>query len=99
MLTALSLGAGGGAGFRPAGRFVGGAGGVGLARAVGIGRVAVPFETTPFAVAGGGWTTVAGGGGGGVGLGVLWGVRYAEGAHPCAEPSSFLASHQPSRIY
>lgn len=81
MLTALSLGAGGGAGLLPIGRFVGGAGGVGLARVVGGGRVAVPLGTTPFTVVDGGWTTVAGGGGGGVGLGSS-GVRYAEGAQP-----------------
>lgn len=53
ILIALSLGAGGGAGFLPAGRFVGGAGGVGFARAVGIGRD-VPFRVLPLAADDGG---------------------------------------------
>lgn len=47
ILTALSLGPGGGAGFLPVGRFVGGAGGAGFARTGGRGRD-VPFDTTPF---------------------------------------------------
>ena len=67
MLTALSLGAGGGAGFLPAGRFVGGAGGVGLARTEGI-ACDVPFGTNPFVV-GTGRAAAAGGGGGGAGFG------------------------------
>lgn len=95
MLTALSLGAGGGAGFLPTGLFVGGAGGVGLARAVSTERVAVPLRTMPFAVLEGGWAVGAGGAGGGAGLGIS-GVRYAEGAQPCAEASSFLTSHHPT---
>ena len=103
MLTALSLGARGGTGFLPApGRF-GGAGGVGFAFAA-AGRVPLmPFVdgggagTARMAGAGG-----AGGAGGAVGLGAS-SMRYAEGAHPWEEPSSFLASHQPgievSRLY
>ena len=69
MLTALSLGAGGGAGFLPPpGRF-GGAGGVGFAFTA-AGRK--PLTPLVVATAGGGGTarTVgAGGAGGGVGLG------------------------------
>lgn len=97
ILTALSLGPGGGAGFFPAGRLVGGAGGAGFARTVGRGRD-VPFGTTPFVLVAVEWAKAVGGGGGGAGLGLgvsAWGVRYAEGAHPCVEPSIFLASHQP----
>lgn len=77
-----SLGAGGGAGFRPAaGRFAGGAGGVGLPR--------TPLEPFVFA---------AGGGGGGVGRIVGGGggassSRYAEGAQP--SPTGVLTSHHP----
>ena len=64
MLTALSLGAGGGAGFlppAPMGRLAGGAGGAGLA-----------FALAPLVWAGGGGTERAatGGAGGGMGLGV-----------------------------
>ena len=69
MLTALSLGAGGGTGFLPPpGRF-GGAGGVGFAFAA-AGRV--PLTPLVVAAAGGGGTARtagAGGAGGGVGLG------------------------------
>lgn len=65
ILTALSRGAGGGAGaaFRPAmlGRFAGGAGGAGLALAAAA--VAAPLGT------GDGVDRAAGGGGGGAGLG------------------------------
>lgn len=65
MLTALSRGAGGGAGavFRPAmlGLLAGGAGGAGLALAA---AVAAPFDTGLGAARG-----ATGGGGGGVGLG------------------------------
>lgn len=92
MLTALSRGAGGGAGFRPAGRFVGGAGGVGFVRAVGIARDD-SLATMPFVGAEAN-EGAAGGAGGGVGFATS-GVRYADGTQPCAEPSSFLVSHQP----
>ena len=94
MLTALSLGAGGGRGFLPAavGRLAGGAGGVGFALTAGL---VVPLAATPLVDGGGGGTCrIAGGAGGGVGLG-LSSSRYADGAQPCEEPSSFLASHQP----
>ena len=96
ILTALSLGAGGGAGFLPApGRF-GGAGGVGFAL-LAAGRGTVPL--IPFVAAaggGGGLERVAGcgGAGGGRGFGAS-STRYAEGVQPWEEPSSFLASHQP----
>ncbi len=82
MLTALSLGAGGGAGFLPeaAGRLAGGAGGVGFALVRGL--FAVPLGS-PLVVlvvvvvvveeGGGGGTCLivggAGGGGGGAGAG------------------------------
>ena len=92
MLTALSRGAGGGAGFRPAGRFEGGAGGVGFVRAVGILRDD-PLATMPFVEAEAN-EGAAGGATGGVGLATS-GVRYADGTQPCAEPSSFLVNHQP----
>lgn len=62
----------------------------------------------PFADGGGAGTARiagaggVGGAGGAVGLGAS-SMRYAEGAHPWEEPSSFLASHQPgieiSRLY
>lgn len=57
MLTALSLGAGGGSGFLPVvvvGLLAGGAGGVGLALATG--RAAVPLVETPLVMGGGGGT-------------------------------------------
>lgn len=95
MLTALSLRVGGGAGFLPPpGRF-GGAGGVGFAFEA-AGR-AVPLTPLVDAAWGGGGTeraTGCGGAGGGMGLGAS-SARYAEGTQPWAEPSSFLASHQP----
>ena len=96
MLTALSLGAGGGAGFLPAmGRLAGGAGGVGLAPLT-AGRGTEPFVDTPFDRGGGSGTdrVVTGGGGGGGGAAAS-SFRYADGAHPFAEPSSFWANHQP----
>lgn len=58
MLTALSRGAGGGAGFRPMGLFAGGAGGVGLAFA------AAAAAAAPFV-----FGAVGGGGGAGLGAG------------------------------
>ena len=85
MLTALSLGAGAGAGFFAAGLLDGGAGGVGFALAPGCGMAPLPLIIG---------ATTAGGAGGGVGLGASL-TRYADGAHPCAEPSSFLPSHHP----
>lgn len=92
ILTALSRGAGGGAGFLAAGRLVGGAGGVGLALMMGC--------KAPFAVVWGVgmecWVG-AGGGGGGCGARVVdtSSLRYADGAQPWPEPSTLLASHQP----
>ena len=72
ILTALSLGAGGGAGFfPPPGRF-GGAGGVGFAFAAGA-REAVPLTPLVDAEGGGAGTARAtgwGGAGGGMGLGM-----------------------------
>ena len=89
MLTALSLGpGGGGANFRPdaAGLFAGGIGGFGLAlppAGVGTGR-AEPFATT----------------GGGTGRDAIGAegssFRYAMGAQP-SPPVSFLASHHPKQ--
>lgn len=76
MLTALSLGAGGGAAFLPAGLLPGGAGGVGLAFSPGL---EAPLVILPLAVD----ATGAGGGGGGTGLAASWcGARYAEGVQP-----------------
>jgi hypothetical protein len=81
-----SRGAGGGAGLRPAaGRFAGGAGGVGLER--------TPLAPFAFAAGGGGGgvgriTGATGGGGGGASS-----LRYAEGAQPC--PVAVFASHHP----
>jgi len=76
MLTALSLGAGGGAGFLPAGLFPGGAGGLGLAFGPGL---ETPLVIVPLAMD----ATGAGGGGGGAGLAASWyDARYAEGAQP-----------------
>ena len=88
MLIPESLGAGGGAGLRPAaGRFAGGAGGVGFP------RPADPFAPLARVATGGGGggvgrTTATGGGGGGASS-----FRYAEGAQPC--PVDVLASHHP----
>jgi hypothetical protein len=88
MLIPESRGAGGGAGLRPpAGRFAGGAGGVGL------NRMADPLAPLAFAGAGGGgggvglMTGAAGGGGGASSF------RYADGAQPW--PVGVLASHHP----
>lgn len=67
MLTALSLGARGGASFLPAGFLLGGAGGVGFTREVGVGR-AVPLGAYPFAWAPAGVTAI-GGAIGGAGFG------------------------------
>jgi len=90
MLTALSLGAGGGAGFLPAGLFPGGAGGLGLAFRPGL---EAPLVIVPLAMD----ATGAGGGGGGAGFAASWcGARYAEGVQPSLEPSSFLPSHHPN---
>lgn len=61
MLTALSRGASGGAGFLLAGLLAGGAGGVGLALKPGLGA---PLATAPLATG----ATTAGGGGGGAGF-------------------------------
>ena len=90
MLTALSLGpGGGGANFRPAaaGLFAGGIGGFGLAfpaAGVGTGRA------DPFATTGGGTGREAMGTDGSS-------SKYAIGAQP-SPPESFLASHQPNRL-
>jgi len=88
ILIPESRGAGGGAGLRPAaGRFAGGAGGVGLE------RMADPLAPLAFAGAGGGgggvglMTGAAGGGGGASSF------RYADGAQPW--PVGVLASHHP----
>ena len=76
MLTALSLGAGGGAGFLPAGLFPGGAGGLGLAFRPGL---EAPLVIVPLAMD----ATGAGGGGGGANFAASWcGARYAEGVQP-----------------
>lgn len=72
ILTELSLGAGGGAGFLPPPGLFGGAGGVGLAFAAGA-REAVPLTPLVDAEGGGAGTarvTGWGGAGGGIGLGV-----------------------------
>jgi hypothetical protein len=73
-----------GAGLRPTGLFAGGGGGIFL-----------PAKA-PFALGGAGGTDRActGGGGGGAGL-TIASSRYADGAHPDAEPSNRFASHQP----
>jgi hypothetical protein len=95
ILTALSRGAGGGAGFLPAifGRLAGGAGGAGLALAAAA--VAAPLmEGTGLALA------AAGGGGGGAGLGVgaACSSRYAWGVQPWTEVVMFIHNHQPRSI-
>lgn len=74
----------GGAGLRPAGRLAGGGGGIFLP------------ATAPLALGGAGGIARActGGGGGGAGLATT-SSRYADGAHPDAEPSSRFASHHP----
>jgi len=66
MLTALSLGAGGGAGFLPPPGRLGGAGGVGFAFAA-AGRALVPL--IPFIEAAGGGGGMERATGGGIGLG------------------------------
>jgi hypothetical protein len=82
-----SLGAGGCAGFRPAaGRFAGGAGGVGLPR--------TPLAPFVFAAGGGGGGVGRIVGGAGAGGGAT-SSRYAEGAQP--SPVAVLTSHQPER--
>jgi hypothetical protein len=77
------------AGFRPTGRFAGGAGGVGFA-------LAAPFTAGVCLAAagagGGGGREAAGGGGGGA---CFTSSRYAAGAQPEAEWSRRFASHQP----
>ena len=75
----------GGAGLRPAGRFAGGGGGIFLP------------ATAPLAFGGAGGIERActGGGGGGAGLATT-SSRYADGAHPDAEPSIRFASHHPA---
>jgi hypothetical protein len=83
----LSLVAGAGTGFFPAGRFVGGAGGVGLPR--------VPLPLTPLTAVGAGRAATGGGGGGG---GAATSSMYAEGTQPEAELSGRRASHQPDEI-
>lgn len=75
----------GGAGLRPAGLLAGGGGGIFFPAA------AVPFV---LGGAGGVGRACTGGGGGGAGL-TTTSSRYAEGAHPDAEPSTRFASHQP----
>jgi len=85
-LIALSLSAGGGAGFVTAavGRLTGGTGAAGFAFTAG--------RAAPFATGGGGGgaraAETAGGGG-------ASSFRYAEGAQPWVDELSFLASHQP----
>lgn len=96
MLTALSRGAGGGAGtaFLPAmfGRFAGGAGGAGLAFAAAAVAAAPLADGTGLALG------AAGGGGGGAGLGVgaTCSSRYAWGVQPWTEVAMFMHNHQPS---
>ena len=88
-LTALSLGAGGGAGFF--------APGVGrLAGGVGAGFLPPTTGLDSLACGGGGGGARAAGlaaGGGGASS-----LRYAEGAQPCVLELSFFASHQPTRV-
>jgi hypothetical protein len=76
-----------GAGLRPAGRFAGGGGGIFLP------------ATAPLAFGGAGGIERActGGGGGGAGLATT-SSRYADGAHPEAEPSMRFASHHPVNL-
>lgn len=99
MLTALSRGAGGGAGaaLRPAmlGRLAGGAGGAGLALAFAAAAAPAPF-VTGLGVARG----AVGGGGGGVGRGAAatCSSRYASGVHPWADVVMFMQSHHPKSM-
>lgn len=86
----LSRGAAGGAGFFPAGRLDGGAGGTGLP------LVAVPL--TPLTTGAEGTGTgldATGGGGGAIGWASTTSSTYADGTHPDAELSFRRASHQP----
>lgn len=101
-LTALSLaGVGGGKGFLAiaAGLFIGGAGGVGLARAAGVGDSlrSVPLVSGVAASAGVGRAGASGGGGGGGGARTCCSISstYAEGAQPCDPVIVFLQSHHP----
>jgi hypothetical protein len=94
MLTALSRGAGGGAGLRPAivGRLAGGAGGAGFVFA------AAAAPTPPLGTGEGVARGAVGGGGGGVGFGGgadFCSSRYASGVQPWAEVVVFMHSHQP----
>lgn len=82
MLTALSRGAGGGAGLRPAmvGRFAGGAGGAGFVFAAAAAPTPPPLGTGEGVARG-----AVGGGGGGVGLGGgadFCSSKYASGVQP-----------------
>jgi hypothetical protein len=92
MLTALSRGAGGGAGtaLRAAmfGRFAGGAGGAGLVLAAAAAPLVAGAGVDLGAVGGGG-------GGAGFGVGATCSSRYASGVQPCAEVVMFMHSHQP----
>ena len=96
MLTALSRGAGGGAGatFRAAmfGLLAGGAGGAGLAFAAAA--VAVPF----VAGVGIGRATGGAGGGAGLGAGAACSSRYASGAQPWMDVVGLMQSHQPRHV-
>lgn len=81
----------GGAGFRPAGRLAGGAGGVGLP----LIPFAIPFATDfEPGGAGGAERACTGGAGGGAALGV-YSSRYAEGTQPDAELSNLFPNHHP----
>ena len=97
MLSPLSLGvvgAGGGAGFfaPTAGRFAGGAGGVGFA-------LITPDRAVPLLCGGCGTVRMAmGGGSGRVALGggaAGSSLRYAAGVQPSSVEASRLASHHP----
>lgn len=76
---------------RPAGRFAGGAGGVGLALSAGA-PFPAPFTRLAAGAGGGGGRAATTGGGGGA---CLTSSRYAAGAQPEAEESKRRASHQP----
>lgn len=86
----LSLGVLGAAGLRAAGRFAGGAGGVGLALTAGA-----PFAFAAAGAGGGGGLEAAGGAGGGGG-GARTSSRYAAGVQPDADPSILFPSHHPA---
>lgn len=94
-LTALSRGATGGAGFRPAilGLFDGGAGGAGLDFAAAAFAAAV----APFVILFEPALGPTGGGGGGVGLGAgaTCSSRYDSGVQPWTEVVKFMHNHQP----